>query len=408
MASALPLIRRELGPLLPVAGTHGNNYSNSLNGMSRKRTRSQNISAGCGMPLPPQNATVIKGQFQKQDFDRRKLKARRPNKSEHVYDPDHLLAPMGTRESVRAMPGELAYYRIDDADAPYKGNPDTDLICIVDVSGITKDTRLGFAGWVAVAPDSTKDNSDYFGTIQRSGTCTVVNVGPDTIPVGATVYFDENPYALNNRGNTVPGVIEQGQPAAVGNAKFRPALYALTQKDVFAWLSMAEHHYQNAADNNKKLDMPITDHRGLTTAFKDIQSQCTKSVPTTFNLHQYIAMLYYIEKSYELQNMSDLQIHDFIKSVHATVLNTMIKYKNEEMVNMGISGKIDVFTYLRSGVDLSKDRAKKIRGICRDLLQLSHMTVTDLEGWLKSHAVGTALNTSESGAPLDLELAFFY
>src|SRR5690242_16606210 len=94
-------------------------------------------------------AIVIKSTFVKTEWDMRKLRARRADGIDNNWD--HLFAPLGDRNSIRAMPGELAYYRINaDTFTPsgYMANPTTDLITIVDVGGITTDTMLGFAGYV--------------------------------------------------------------------------------------------------------------------------------------------------------------------------------------------------------------------------------------------------------------------
>lgn len=73
--------------------------------------------------------------------------------------------------------------------------------------------------------------------MQIVGTCTAINVGPETIQAMAQVYFDEEPYVLYSRNKKVPGVVEIGQPGSEDRsnntpAKFRPSLYGMTGKSL--------------------------------------------------------------------------------------------------------------------------------------------------------------------------------
>lgn len=368
---------------------------------------------------------------------------------------EQLLAPIGSEACFDVPQGSLVFTRSSDNDPRFlpsgsKLGPNavSDLVCFETVNGLPRGTQLKFVGWAATNNKVTDFSADVNGTVQIVGTCTAINVGPDTIPAMAQVYFDEEPYVVESEGRRYPAIVEIGQPGSEvkdGSMphKFRPSVYAMTDTDIASITSKAVREFDadmstsvykeffNSENSSKDHGLRSSSYKALSEKAGEAIKRVIRGKPPSFPLgkflwiHFFQTCLLYADKA----NMNDAEVvgTDVVKKI----VGDMRKQRKAYNISIGqnvhsqgtFGGSFDSVTVssgtgnkgstgsnsknLSSDINVVKEAAES-RYIkqSQQLLMLRDFSMIAIRSWLSDHYIGQSLSTSDAGAPLRLNLGY--
>lgn len=417
----------------------------------------QVLSLGRDKPDPPQAAIVITAFFLKNEMQLRRA----------LVDPmmstskenEELLAPFGSAECFDVRQGALVFQRRPDNEGIYMParmapNPVSDVYAFECVNGLLRGTQLQFVGWAATDNWTTRPEKDTNGTVQIVGTCTAINVGPETIPAMAQVYFDEEPYVLYSNGGKVPGVVEIGQPGGETQnnstpAKYRPSIYGMTDTDLASIVRKASDALELS------MMTEIQQHYALNeqvrnTAFKELVETATLSInnitkgkPPSFPIKKYLWIhffhlcLLFVHKDTRVD--ADLvgtyvvdkvvkkmrkQRRDFNVSIGQSDSSQGLLFAVFDHNGGNDSSSSDASTYSSDSSSSSLGMSRHVplsqgKGQAdpltvtnlyinygRQIMLLRDITMIAVRAWMSDHHIGMSLSTSESGAPLRLNIGY--
>lgn len=403
---------------------------------SKGKQRRQILSKGKGMPVPPQGAVVTNVLFPKGEMEARKRLVGELT----IEGEANLLAPFGSAECFIVKQGELVFQIVSGSDITYNqphtghANAVSDIYGKGCVNGLRRGTQLRCVGWSATDNDTTNDSTDNLGAVQTTGTCTVINTGPNMIPNMSEVLFDEEPYTLlDAKGRRIPGVLEIGQPGSEHrsnlNCKFVPALYFLTDSNVPTMLACAvdELYNQIAALNADDKKSRMGKVAAFFEGFKDGKTTIGELEDIVINVAKEKGPPSIPLKEYLLVSIAYLMIESvdvMCEMIREKVLPRLRKERKAANTAIGedddtMGAYFGVFdkkpqkpkNLNEHGDELSDDEddeGGEDTNVLLSLFKLRDHLVCDVGSWIKSHSIGIAFNNAEAGAPLNLLLRYYH
>ncbi len=394
-----------------MVASKGMRLYNQLGARKARQTKG----LGLLQPDPPQAAIVITCFALKNEIDRRKACLHPLNTKE-----SDLLAPLGAPEDFRIMQGSLVYaiktadskgkfytppakvgsQAIQESQGPGK-RPDmvSDINVFDCVNGLKRGTSLMFVGWQAIDANVDDENTMNITTVMVVGTCTAINTGRFTIHAFAGVYFDEEPYALLERGKLVPGISEVG----MSPSKFRVAILSLHDNDIASMTTKAYRQMEEALPEIWKKYNTESKLENLMTECDELISIIMGERPKTFPLSKLLYI--HLFTLFGLWRNDIFTTTDINQKIVEKVVKSMRDDRDRYNRSIGESSSTQEGLFALYD-DAPPEEAQEYQDYMTQLLYLRDWHMITLRSWIQSHYIGIAQNTSEPGGPVKINLRY--
>lgn len=305
-----------------------------------------------------------------------------------------MIAPLGDRQDHSIIPGEILFsVKNQGLRSSMRGSKLGNLNNYGDwkvsstVNGRNKNKETFFSGVATTATDAKNMNSDNTGTALVFGTQTTVNTGPLLIRPGERVEMSMTPYTKLEGGKVVPAISVRGVPPT----KFRPATYPHNPTTM---KSLAGHAIDAVvaamgAPNEDPFESQDAFNQKLSVA-REYLRNCYDGVDRRKQPIDYFLRYSMLSRAFVVRDGDQKVFQEIAKGI----------WNEEKQDAQEVA--INLFLEIADPPELA-DTNKLVEFVEK---RKAHALI-DQENHMNRHLIGTCLNESPPGQPLDLAINVF-